>query len=247
MRTPGRSNGGLREPGRPGRRAAAAAVVGVLAAVAGCTGSGDEATPIPPTAVPSPSEGELGPGWDESPDAPVTPDAGLSDADLVELLRIPATAPAGAEACTPADLTLELGAGDAAMGHRYSAIVATNDSDRACTLRGYPGIGARGEWGSRFLLVASQEAVTGQDDPALASDPPPVTVLPGETAIAPLEWTGELAGAESEWASILVVQPAAGQTPVAVPAVLAEPTSGAVDIGMQTTVRVAWWRAPAGS
>lgn len=233
------------KPRRPGRAVIAAVLA--LAALTGCTGSGDEDTPIPPTAVPSPSEGELAPGWDQPPDTAVTPDPELTDADLLELLRIPATAPADAETCTPADLTLALGAGDAAMGHRYSAIVATNDSDRPCTLRGYPGIGARGEWGSQFLLVASQEGLTGQDDPALAADPPPVTILPGETAIAPLEWTGELAGAESEWASILVVQAAAGQTPVAVPAVLAEPTSGPVDIGMQTTVRVAWWRAPVGS
>ncbi|MGO1317301.1 MAG: DUF4232 domain-containing protein [Cellulomonadaceae bacterium] len=215
--------------------AAGATAVGAVAlALMGCT---TPTTPAPPTAAPAPSEGELGPSWDEPPESPAVPDAELRAAELTALLRVPATAPADTSSCLPADLVLALGPADAALGHRYAAVVATNVSDRACTLRGYPGLGARGEWGTRFLLVVTQEPQAGADDPALAADPPPVTLDPGAQAFAPLQWTGELAGAESEHMSILVVQLAAQQDPVAVPAEPVRP-----DIGIQSTLDIAWWR-----
>lgn len=237
--------------GRRDRRsplAVAMATAGALAiTLAGCGQEQVSPATAPPSSAPMPSEGELGAGWDESPDTPVTPEAELTADDLLALLRLPATATADAESCTPEDLDVELGPGDAATGHRYSTIVAANRSERSCTLHGYPGIGARGEWGSTILLEASQQGRGGIDDPALEQDPPAVMLEPGAQAVAPIEWTGELAGADSERASMLVVQVAAGQAPITVPAVLGEPTAGAIDIGMLTTVRVAWWRAAAGS
>ena len=111
---------------------------------------------------------------------------------------------------------------------RYGTLAVTNTSASACTVSGYPGFGARGAWGHAFQLLAEQTDISPNGTP---TGTPVVELAPGEAARASVEWTGELAGAESEPASSLVVQLAQGQ-----PARLVAP--GDTDIGMLTTVRI---------
>jgi hypothetical protein len=211
----------------------AAIVLAALLALAGCTGD-DEPAPAPPaTATGNPDD--LPPGYDEPPDGEIVPDSALTPAEVTALLRLPATDPSTADTCTPADLSASIDGFDAAAGHRYARLLLTNTSDRTCTLSGYPGVGARGEWGNRFELTAEQR------DPLDGAAPQQVTLQPGAAASANLEWTGELAGAESEKASLLAVQLAQGQDAFGVPV----GDEDLVDIGILTTVRVGPFRTVA--
>jgi hypothetical protein len=136
---------------------------------------------------------------------------------------------------------VELRGFDVAAGSRFSSLRVTNVSGSTCAVAGYPGIGARGEWGRALLILAEQ-------DPIDSGDGSPVLLPPGATASAPIRWTGALAGAHDEWISLLVVQLAQGQDPVAVHPVIraattadadgGPPLDAAMDIGMLTEVRV---------
>lgn len=239
-------------PSIGGRLAAAAGAAVVALAVAGCDTVPDleptasasetpEARDASPTAAAEPHESDLPPGFDSPPDSSATPDAALSAAERTALLRVPATAAPRPETCQPDAAEVELWGYDVAAGSRYSSIRVTNASDAACTVAGYPGIGARGEWGSAFLILAEQDAIDSGDDS-------PVSLAPGATASAPIRWTGALAGAHDEWISLLVVQLAQGQEPIGVRPVVsaaamtdadgAAPHDAAMDVGMLTDVRV---------
>lgn len=195
--------------------------------------SSGEAPPAPPLSAGAPGEEELAPGWDESPDgAPPAPAQELSDDALLRLLRTRASAAAGPRTCDPEAVEASLVGFDAALGHRYTSLRVRNISDDACELEGVPGIGARGAWGSAFKL-------TVQPAPASSAHRGPVTLDPGQQAVALVEWTGMLAGAEDERAATLVVQLAQGEVPVPVPARLQGAPSGEpLDVGMMTTLRV---------
>ncbi|WP_182111239.1 DUF4232 domain-containing protein [Actinotalea sp. JY-7876] len=211
------------------RRAGGVCAAGLaLGALTGCGPSGDPPAPSarPPATAAPPTEGDLPPGWDEAPDSPVVPDHELSQADVDALLRVTATGPQDATTCDGNAVTYELTGFDAALGHRYATLVVTNTGEGACTVSGYVGLGARGTWGHRLELLAEQRAADGG-----AATPRPVELPPGGSARAALEWTGELAGAESEPVSSLAVQLAHGQ-----PARLV--TAVGLDIGMLTTVRI---------
>ena len=207
--------------------------------VGGCSPAQTPAEPSPaaPSSVPGPSEQDLGPGWDEKGDAPVTPDAELTAADLAGMLRLPATAASTSTSCRPEAVTVSLMFSDAAMGHRYGVLKVVNDSSEACSVQGYPGIGARGGWGSTFQLAAEQ-----RDPIAPSATQDEVMLAPGGSAVANMEWTGELAGAQSEPISLLVVQlttdgEVIGHPVSAESTGIPEPDTG-IDIGMMTTVRV---------
>lgn len=216
-------------------------------------------TPNPPSAVGEATEEEVGAGWDEVPDTPVPDEADLSDAERAEFLRLPATDAAGPASCRPEDLTGQLRYWDAALGHRFGSILLRNDADTDCTLSGFPGLGARGEWGNKFHVEAEQE-LNHRPKEHLARDvdgeaPPTVTLAPGEIAEAYLEWTGALAGSGSEWAQTLYVQTDREATPVAVPmdrqAIVEDPQDPmaegeplSIDIGMFTTLRVGPFEEP---
>lgn len=218
------------------RTVAGAALLGLAATVlAACS-----PTPAGPStaaqSAPAPSEGELTPGWDEPGDSPVVPDTDLSAAEVTALLRVTATGPLAEDSCAPEQVAVALTGFDAAMGHRDATVEVRNTSDVPCTLTGYPGIGARGERGDTFLLVAEQSALGVGTDPSAV-----VALAPGGAAGAPLEWTGELAGAESQWLSSLAVQLAPGQAPALLVKPRVEDGEGGVhqmDITLQTTVRV---------
>ncbi len=197
--------------------------------------SGPSVTPTePPLSAGAPHETELTPGWDESPDGPApTPDADLSDADLKALLRTRAEAAAGDSKCGPEDVDARLSGLDAAAGHRYTSLVVKNTSKRACVVEGVAGVGARGQWGHRFTLIAEPGIGSGFTGP--------VRLSPGDAARSLLEWTGNLPGNGAERASILVFQLAAGQVPVPVPTRISNMPGeeDALDVGMDTTIRLA--------
>ena len=201
-----------------------------------------------PTAVPEPHETDLPPGLDQRPDTETTPDAALTGTERSALLRVPATAAAVPDACTPDGTSIELWGFDVAAGSRFSSLRVTNTGTAPCTLGGWPGIGGRGDCGNRLMLIVEQEQ--------RGADPSPVLLAPGEAADAPIRWTGALAGAEQETISLLVVQLAQGQEAVGIAPVIAaetmlggdggEPHDAGLDIGMTTTVRVGAF-APAGA
>jgi hypothetical protein len=189
----------------------------------------------PPLSAGTPGESELSPGWDEAPDgAAPTPDVDLPDAALTALLRTRGSSVVGDESCGPAEVTARLSGVDAALGHRYTSLVVTNTSSRTCVVEGVPGVGARGKWGHRFALTV--ERGTSAPGPIR-----PVRLLPGGEAQALVEWTGDLAGHDSERASLLVVQLASGQVPVRLPARIAgvPANESDLDVGMFTTIRLA--------
>lgn len=217
-------------------------VAGLLALTSGtlaaCANPADPAatpTPNAPASTPGPTESDLPPGWDEPGDGPTpTPADELTAEQLSSILRLPATAPVSAATCTDVDVHLTFV--DAATGHRYGILSVENVGDARCEVRGYPGLGVRGSWGSTFVLALEQR------DPIDGGTQQGVVPLdPGARAVANVEWTGALAGAESEHAELLVVQLAAGATPVTVP-VSYDGGHGTrdvgIDIGMETTVRV---------
>lgn len=221
------------------RRGATAVLVGAALALSAC-GTADS-NPGSPSATSPPSGGELPPGFDEMPDGEITPDSALSPADITALLRIAASDTAAPDSCRPDEVSASVEGLDAAAGHRYARVVLTNVSSRTCTVSGFPGIGARGEWGTTFELAAEH-----RDPSASPATPSRVTLQPGATGFANLEWTGELAGAESEKISLLVLQLAQGQDAFGIPGVGAvatdsgDPTGQAMplDIGILTTVRI---------
>lgn len=211
--------------------------------LAGCAGQvPDGATTAAPSSVPGPSEQDLPPGWDEPGDGVVTADADLTQEELRALLRLPATASSTDSSCLPEAVEVSLTFTDAALGHRFGVLEVVNASARECTVQGYPGFGARGAWGGTFQLVAEQRDPI---DPSATQDE--VLLAPGASAVASVEWTGELGGAESEPISLLVLQLTADGPVVAHP-VSAEgagdgaPDSG-IDISMMTTVRMGPLRA----
>lgn len=165
----------------------------------------------------------------------------LSAAQVTALLRIRATDPGGPSSCGPDDVAARISDLDAAAGHRYARLNLSNTSGRACSVNGYPGIGVRGEWGSRFELAAEHREPRGG-----VVDVARLVLPPGGTAVSNVEWTGELAGAESERASVLVIQLAQDQHALAIPAAgeVASDSGGLsgqampLDIGARTTVRI---------
>ncbi|GAA4079734.1 DUF4232 domain-containing protein [Nocardioides kongjuensis] len=204
----------------------------LLLALSGCSGEAEPGARTPTgepdgTTAP-PGLDEVSPGFDESPDGePPVPDDQLEDAALTALLRTRATA-YGGDHCAAEQVEVSLEGYDQAAGHRYSRVVVRNTGDDACVVEGVPGVGARGAWGTTFV----NEIGPGTGD-APAS---PVLLSPGESAASGLEWTGDLAGAESEHVSLLVLQLARGQVPLAVPARIGVET---LDIGPFTTIRLA--------
>jgi hypothetical protein len=217
-------------------------VLGAVLALSACE-TGDSAEPAgpatssptqPPLTAGPPSESEISPGWDQTPDGPSpTADDDLPDTALTALLRTRGSSADGDESCGPVDVAARLSGIDLALGHRYTSLVVTNTASRACVVQGVPGLGARGDRGHRLTLTVERgTSVSGSTGP--------VRLVPGAEAQALVEWTGDLAGHDAERASLLVVQLASGQVPVRVPArITGAPTGeGDLDVGMFTTIRL---------
>lgn len=213
-------------------------VVLIMLVLAACStddepepGAGAPREPVDTTAPPGLDE--VPPGFDEPLDGPPpAKDEALDGAALTALLRTRASVAADGH-CTRDQVMVVLEGNDSSLGHRYSRLVVRNTSARSCVVEGVPGIGVRGAWGSRFVPEVEHTDRDVDGEPVV---PRRIRLEPGDRATAGIEWTGDLAGAESEQASMLVVQLAQGQVPAAVPAV----AGGApVDIGQFTTIVLA--------
>lgn len=204
----------------------------LLAACSAEAGNEPDARPAdePIGTTAPPGLDEVSPGYDQQLDGPPpAKDGDLDGAALTSLLRTRASVAADGH-CTRDQVQVTLQGFDMASGHRYSRITVRNTSASACVVEGVPGIGVRGARGSRFVPEVRH---TDRDTDGEAIAEGPVALEPGEQASAGIEWTGDLAGAESEQASMLVVQLAQGQVPAKVPAVAG---GGRVDIGQFTTI-----------
>lgn len=78
---------------------------------------------------------------------------------------------AAAPACQPADLDVSILGGDAATGHRALVLGATNVSDAACAVQGYPDL----TWRTRARTSLDVRTVPGTS--FMAVDPGPVRVV----------------------------------------------------------------------
>ncbi|WP_170219234.1 DUF4232 domain-containing protein [Nocardioides litoris] len=181
---------------------------------------------LPPTPEPDPAE--------DPQDGPQVPDDRLDDRRLLALLRTRAASAATPETCGRVDLRAGLEGLDAASGHRFTSLVVRNVSSRTCAVEGRPGVGGRGLSGRTLRLHVSE----GLDSSGHRG---PVDLAPGEEAASLVEWTGELAGAETDRVSMLVFQVARGQAPLTVPGRIAGDPAEAepIDIGPRSTVKVA--------
>jgi hypothetical protein len=92
----------------------------------------------------------------------------------------------GTAACRNADVSVGLGAGGAAMSHDGQVLKFTDVSGHACTLQGYPGVAVVS--GGRTLLNATRELNGYIGDQRQLSSAPVVTLQPGQSASAELEW-----------------------------------------------------------
>jgi hypothetical protein len=229
---------------RLSRCGALAALALLVPALSSCTGQDLDASPSEPSAqtpgsVGQASEEEVGSGWDQEPDEPVRPESDLSAGERTDLLRLSATSAAGAGSCLPEDLSAQLAGAAVSLGHRYSSIVLTNDGSAPCELSGFPGIGARGEWGNQFMFEGAQKPLVYNERQGSAPSPDPgepVQLEQGERAEAKIEWTGDLGGtsSDSERLETLYVQLFQGTEPITV----ADPFEATVDLGPFSTVYV---------
>ncbi|MGI8418106.1 MAG: DUF4232 domain-containing protein [Nakamurella sp.] len=251
----------LVQPSRIGHGISAAAALGVVLVATGCavpdarssasagtdsagtetttsskystSGNGMRSGVFPTTRVEPPTAADRQDG------PPATPDAALTAAELAALIRVTASAPPVAGRCSVGQLRLSLGIVDAAAGHRYSQVVATNTGRQSCTLTGWPGLGFRGSWGTAFPVIAARATTQIDWVDEIPADPRlPVTVAPGGRAGADLEWTGALAGNREERVSLIAVQLATGGPAMALPV----PTANQSDLGAESTVQVGRWR-----
>jgi len=93
--------------------------------------------------------------------------------------------PVAAVPCGNADLQISSGYGTQSQPLQASAVVFTNIGDHTCTLQGYPGVAIAVD----KTVVNAARVLNGfrGDLPALGS-PPLVTLVPGASAYAVIEW-----------------------------------------------------------
>jgi hypothetical protein len=174
------------------------------------TMSGPTGTNDPPVGTGPVHEHDYPETWDQPDDAPVVPDAELTQ-DEIDALVQSENASAGTT-CATEQVTLSFRVVDAAAGTIFGYLVA--EAVEPCALAGWPGLGARGEWGDPLPMQIDPEA---RDWQGSTIDGAPVPLTAGECALLPLRWSGERAGAVSQAASSAVVRLSEGSPAVLVP------------------------------
>ena len=99
-----------------------------------------------------------------------------------------ATTPgSGTAACTSAQLSVrDRDASGTAGGHASLLIEFTNKGTRPCTVEGYPGVALQESNGDRLNAVRTKSGYMGGDE--AAGDVPQVSIAPGMTVSAVVEW-----------------------------------------------------------
>jgi hypothetical protein len=95
----------------------------------------------------------------------------------------------GAPSCGNEDLKFALGRVGVAMGHTGAMLNFTNTATHACTLQGYPGAAVMN--GPTVVLDAARTLNGYIGDMRQLDSAPVVTLRPGATASAVLEWSGD--------------------------------------------------------
>lgn len=205
------------------RRACLPLLVSALLVASACGAQTDEHPEPAVESATAPAPSQETPSQ-KAPSEEAAPDVGV--------LRLRATQRATTRSCAPQDVVVTLTPVEPALGHRYARVVLRNVTDSACVVEGFPGIGGRGESGDPLEFAAEQRQRTGERTSAEV-----VSVPPAGEAYANVEWTGNLAGAETERITALALQVAGGQPPVVAR------TAESLDIGNGTTVRIGPWEA----
>lgn len=194
----------LREPrnrrrisgGHGGRahRLAASAVLAtaVLGATAACTGSssptGLGGTSTAGTSLsPSASNTSAGPSASASSaaTAPAASPTAASGSNTGSAASAHA-ASGGTAACTGSEIKVTAGQSSAGMSHDALPLVFTNVGSQSCTMQGYPGAAIMS--GSTTVLNSTRSLNGYVGDERQLSSAPQVTLAPGATASAMLEW-----------------------------------------------------------
>ncbi|TFV52833.1 DUF4232 domain-containing protein [Blastococcus sp. TF02A-35] len=220
-----------RRPAAPVRAGGAAAVLAVLAGVL----VGLVASQRPDLVLARPPSRPV-------PVAPEVPSLPPPTAAPVPSAPVPSTtppAPVTADVpCAPADLRLEVGGFDAAMGARAASVQATNVGAAPCWLEGVPVVTL---WqGGRPLRLAVEPGSAPTGGPAVAQR---VGVAPGGSALALLTWRTYAGWADAGTPQAVTVAVDPSWDPVDVPIV---PGSGPApfDIADGGTWAVAPWAPP---
>ena len=98
-------------------------------------------------------------------------------------------APAGPNACATGKVSVKLGEEQAGLGHRGMVLLFTNNGSSSCTLTGYPGATVTNSGMANYsALMNAQRNLSGYEGGA--SGVATVTLSPGGSASALLEWLG---------------------------------------------------------
>jgi hypothetical protein len=173
---------------------------------AGVVGRREPAAPDPAAADGSPTGGAVSP-WPDDPGAP---------------------------ASARADLDITLGGYDAALGHRYLLLTATNASAAPCAVQGRPDI---------TFVRASGTPVPDVETGTPTGTPDPVryVVPPGAALHAPLSWRAMSTALDPDVSEVLRVTAVPGADPDEVPV-----DRGGLDVLAGAAVEIgAWEPAPA--
>lgn len=190
--------------GLTGRRLAAGAVLAALgvAGLTACSAGAGATAALAPQSKPSTAAGASAstntlvvtttstqPPASSTPTTAATPaqTASQQSASAVAAQPISAPATSGTPACGNKDLKLTIGATSAGMGHDDLSLIYTDIAGHACTLQGYPGAAVVD--GSHLVLNAVRELNGYIGDMQQLGSAPRVTLEPGRTASAVLEWT----------------------------------------------------------
>lgn len=204
-------------PERAPRAGRAAGVLGALALVTLVllAGASRAASISPATEVAQPPEAVATPTDPPAVRASVAP---------------PATVDPGS--CAQESLTMAIGGFDAASGRRAAAVTATNDTALPCTLTGRPDLAFADADGD----AVRPELVEGPGWSGEGAEVVPLTLAPGQSATADLQWRGDAPGGVFDVQEVWLA-PWAG----ALRTVLPEPMD--LRDGTELTVS-AWYAAP---
>ncbi|MFI6435856.1 DUF4232 domain-containing protein [Streptomyces sp. NPDC050759] len=182
------------------RAALLAGSVATLGLLAGC-GSGDD-TAAPATgattasASVSPTEG-----------ASSVPSGVPTDAVSNSLTPSAPRSPAGGTRCHTSELSASVGRNNPGAGQENFPVVLTNESNRTCTLHGYPG--------TAFVDASGKQL--GPDPKRSTAEPETVRLAPGQSAWAGLSFANpEVSGAGTATPAALVVTPPDEEDPLKV-------------------------------
>ncbi|WP_344859235.1 DUF4232 domain-containing protein [Planomonospora alba] len=186
------------------------------------------------TACAAPPQAAL-PGGTALPSRPLPAAASTAHSPLPAL---PGHAPAPAARCTGRDVAVTVGGTDAAMGLRALSVELVNCGTRPYRLNGYPVLQVLdGERRPLDVEVAEGSSsialIDGFDAP-----PRPLTLAPGETAVAGLVWRNTLLGSTAPPArgAYLRIAPAEGRA--------AHTVRRTVDLGTTGRLGVTAWHRP---